>query len=621
MALPSPPPVLVSNMSALSSALTQRPLYEGEIFVMVAVNRTNAEGSSTAEYETLHIFPAETVHDLKLRLAAKKGYYNRGHMVIFGDRELGEHELLAPLAETSGLGSDYLHLFVRISDLESVDVTTNQRSISLGENSVPRDSPLLLEGSMASLGSPPVGSPDASSPEWSHDPFRGSASSACDIIEAPEPRLPPNNFVHVVMRRSANRKLQYVVDGDVFELSVSSSDSTEDVTRKIVEAQGHDVQTPHVLMYNGECLDQAAPMASHGIPAGARLTLAALPAPVPAPGSPPPPGDWMEARRGLEQGYVPKLAAAGSGGSYFMPGPDGSAPVAVFKPEDEEPRARNNPRGLVATPGAEGLRKGVLPGEGASREVAAYLLDHGNFSGVPPTAMVSFMTPAAGADSSDTEVKRGSLQQYVTFDYDCEEQSPSQFTVEQCHRVFVLDLRLANCDRNAGNILARKEDSGWRLTPIDHGYCLPDSFQDISFEWMYWPQADVPFSEETCQYIRSLDAEKDIEILRAHGLTFRPECLRVLRVCTRLLKRGAEQGMTPYDIGRLMSREYLTMSPLEKLHKRARKMAAAAHNKGMKPHNATENPKVYDEDVYLIEMYEGINQLIDELVMEKVEQM
>ena len=33
------------------------------------------------------------------------------------------------------------------------------------------------------------------------------------------------------------------------------------------------------------------------------------------------------------------------------------------------------------------------------------------------------------------------------------------------------------------------------LVPIDHGYVLPDSFQDISFEWLYWPQARQPLGE------------------------------------------------------------------------------------------------------------------------------
>ena len=35
------------------------------------------------------------------------------------------------------------------------------------------------------------------------------------------------------------------------------------------------------------------------------------------------------------------------------------------------------------------------------------------------------------------------------------------------------------------------------LVPIDHGYVLPDTFQDISFEWLYWPQARAPFGEQS----------------------------------------------------------------------------------------------------------------------------
>lgn len=40
-------------------------------------------------------------------------------------------------------------------------------------------------------------------------------------------------------------------------------------------------------------------------------------------------------------------------------------------------------------------------------------------------------------------------------------------------------MRLANADRNGGNILATKNetDGRWTLTPIDHGYTLPSSLQ------------------------------------------------------------------------------------------------------------------------------------------------
>lgn len=67
----------------------------------------------------------------------------------------------------------------------------------------------------------------------------------------------------------------------------------------------------------------------------------------------------------------------------------------------------------------------------------------------------------------------------------------SGFPVSEVHKIAVLDLRLANADRNAGNILARRKPDGsggetWELIPIDHGYCLPASFEDLSYEWMYW---------------------------------------------------------------------------------------------------------------------------------------
>ncbi len=44
----------------------------------------------------------------------------------------------------------------------------------------------------------------------------------------------------------------------------------------------------------------------------------------------------------------------------------------------------NNPRmGLGRSPDGHGLRKGICPGEGAVREVAAYLLDHQVLSRLP----------------------------------------------------------------------------------------------------------------------------------------------------------------------------------------------------------------------------------------------
>ena len=85
-----------------------------------------------------------------------------------------------------------------------------------------------------------------------------------------------------------------------------------------------------------------------------------------------------------------------------------------------------------------------------------------------------------------------SLQAFVKSEGDCEERGTSLFSVEEVHKIAILDMRLGNCDRNGGNILIRKVPGKTRpeyqLIPIDHGYCLPSTFSDLSFEWAYWPQ-------------------------------------------------------------------------------------------------------------------------------------
>ncbi|KAJ9680051.1 hypothetical protein PVL29_021808 [Vitis rotundifolia] len=135
---------------------------------------------------------------------------------------------------------------------------------------------------------------------------------------------------------------------------------------------------------------------------------------------------------------------------------------------------------------------------------------------------------------------------------------PRAFPVDEVHKITVLDIRLANADRHAGNILVSKEGEGQLvLIPIDHGYCLPENFEDCTFDWLYWPQAKISYSPDTIDYIRSLDAEKDIELLKFHGWNLPLECARTLRISTMLLKKGAERGLTPFIIGSMMCRETL----------------------------------------------------------------
>ncbi|CAL0315394.1 unnamed protein product [Lupinus luteus] len=273
---------------------------------------------------------------------------------------------------------------------------------------------------------------------------------------------------------------------------------------------------------------------------------------------------------GLDSGKYPIRSAEGTGGAYFMLDSTGQKCVSVFKPIDEEPMAVNNPRGLPLSLDGEGLKKGTRVGQGAFREVAAYILDHPSsgrrslfgdekgFAGIPPTAMVKCLHKGFNHPENFT-AKIGSLQLFMENSGSCEDMGPGAFPVNEVHKITVLDLRLANADRHAGNILISKEEENDQavLIPIDHGYCLPTSFEDCTFEWLYWPQARQPYSPETIDYIKSLDAEEDIALLKFYGWDLPVECARTLQISTMLLKKGVDRGMTPFAIGSLMCRESL----------------------------------------------------------------
>ncbi|KAE8708537.1 Phosphatidylinositol 4-kinase gamma 3 [Hibiscus syriacus] len=276
---------------------------------------------------------------------------------------------------------------------------------------------------------------------------------------------------------------------------------------------------------------------------------------------------------GLEIGNQPIRSLEGTGGTYFMQYKLGLDYVSIFKPIDEEPMAVNNPQGLPPSTNGKGLKRGTRVGEGAVREVAAYILDHPKngpryssgdemmgFAGVPPTCMVQCLHKGFnhpdGFQSAPENVKVGSLQMFMKNTGSCEDVGPGCFPVAEVHKISVFDIRTANADRHAGNILIGKgEDGQTVLIPIDHGYCLPENFEDCTFDWVYWPQSRKPYSPDTINYIKSLDAEQDIALLKYYGWDVPVECARTLRISTLLLQKGAERGLTPFTIGSIMCRE------------------------------------------------------------------
>ncbi|KAJ4980202.1 hypothetical protein NE237_010982 [Protea cynaroides] len=278
----------------------------------------------------------------------------------------------------------------------------------------------------------------------------------------------------------------------------------------------------------------------------------------------------VEAAIAVASGVEPVPVSSGLGGAYFLRGRNGDT-IAVAKPIDEEPLAINNPKGFAGRIlGQPGLKRSIRVGETGVREVAAYLLDHGSFAGVPPTALVKIsQVPFHVNDSETTEPplsKIASLQRFVEHDSDAGDLGPSSFSVSHIHRIGILDVRLLNLDRHSGNILVKyHKNSNYNdnyaveeaeLVPIDHGLCLPEMLDDPYFEWLHWPQASVPFSEAELKYISKLDPFKDASLLRKELPSLRESAIRVLVLCTIFLKRAASAGLCLADIGHMMTREF-----------------------------------------------------------------
>ncbi|XP_062227068.1 phosphatidylinositol 4-kinase gamma 7-like [Phragmites australis] len=301
----------------------------------------------------------------------------------------------------------------------------------------------------------------------------------------------------------------------------------------------------------------------------------------------------------IRSGVDPVPIDSGLGGSYYFRNVVGDR-VAIVKPTDEEPFAPNNPKGFVGRAlGQPGLKKSVRVGETGFREVAAYLLDHENFANVPATALVKIThtvfnincpvnggNPATAHDQKQqVNSKIASFQQFIAHDFDASDHGTSSFPVAAVHRIGILDIRIFNTDRHAGNVLVRKFNGGTgrfgcqtELFPIDHGMCLPENLEDPYFEWIHWAQASIPFSEEELEYIRNLDPTKDVVMLRRELPMIREACLRVLVLCTIFLKEAAAFGLCLAEIGEMMTREFRAMeeepSQLEVVCMEARRRVA-----------------------------------------------
>ncbi|KAL8550794.1 hypothetical protein ACS0TY_000026 [Phlomoides rotata] len=490
----------------------------------------------------MRVLESDSIASVKLRIQKCRGFFAKKQKLVFDGKELARNN--SPVRDYGVSDGNILHLFVRLSDLQAITVRTVcgkkfefhvQRKWNVG----------YVKQQIARRGK---GLFDLKDQEL-----------FCDDEELEDQRIiddlcrSNDAVIHFLVRKSA--KLRAIPVEKDFEVSIEVSDIEEKVGD---EANRGEFQTEKLPVVAVNPFEQG--FLIEPLIVNPKIVLSQVIK------------QLIDATfDGLERGNQPIMSSEGSGGAYLMQDSSGQNYVSVFKPIDEEPMAVNNPRGLPLSSNGEGLKKGTRVGEGAFREVAAYILDHPmecpqsigrdkkGFAGVPPTAMVICQHRgfhySEGSRSMSSKI--GSLQLFVKNSGSCEDIGPRSFPVKEVHKICVLDIRLANADRHAGNILIQKDGVEGRivLVPIDHGYCLPENFEDCTFEWLYWPQAREPFSPDFIAYIDSLDAEKDLELLRFHGWNVPHSCARVFRISTMLLKKGAERGLTPFTIGSIMCRE------------------------------------------------------------------
>jgi hypothetical protein len=237
----------------------------------------------------------------------------------------------------------------------------------------------------------------------------------------------------------------------------------------------------------------------------------------------------------------PVTSNQGLSGAYLLTSSAPGAPEWVFKPRSQE-----------AQQDGQSLKAGVARGSCCINDVAAYLLDYEGFAGVPETkAMVVDVNLG-----KSRLVEFGSLQRYIQHEGSCEDHGSSLFGVDNIHRIGLFDLRIGNCDRHEGNVLAVRERDTLRAVPIDHGYCLPSwrDLRDLYFCWGSWRQSSLPFSSETKFYIANLTPLFDVADLLRIGVGHDSAMTYVL--CTFFVQRAVAEGLTLAEIASLMHRPF-----------------------------------------------------------------
>lgn len=261
-----------------------------------------------------------------------------------------------------------------------------------------------------------------------------------------------------------------------------------------------------------------------------------------------------QAECAIDNGISPERIYQGSSGSYFVKNSAGKI-ISVFKPKDEEPYGRLNPKWTkwmhkLCCPCCFG-RSCLIPNQGYLSEAGASLVDRKLGLGIVPNTRVvklvsktfnyprldrqkarmkqaimdQFPTVGSHFNRIGLPPKVGSFQVFVDAYKDADywlrrwENEPlsprlSREFQLQFERLVILDYIIRNTDRGNDNWLIKydngvgkngSEQSDVKIAAIDNGLAFPfkhpDSWRAYPYHWAWLSQAKLPFSEVTRELV------------------------------------------------------------------------------------------------------------------------
>ncbi|KAF7994790.1 hypothetical protein HCN44_004262 [Aphidius gifuensis] len=261
-----------------------------------------------------------------------------------------------------------------------------------------------------------------------------------------------------------------------------------------------------------------------------------------------------QAETAIDNGIFPERIYQGSSGSYFVKNQAGKI-IGVFKPKDEEPYGRLNPKWTkwmhkLCCPCCFG-RSCLIPNQGYLSEAGASLVDRKLGLGVVPNTRVIKLVsktfnypridiqkarmkqvimdqfPAVGSQFKRLGLppKIGSFQLfmdgYKDADYWLRRWENDPLPTRLAHefqlffeRLVILDYIIRNTDRGNDNWLIKydpivaknsPETCTVKIAAIDNGLAFPfkhpDSWRAYPYHWAWLSQAKLPFSEATRELV------------------------------------------------------------------------------------------------------------------------